>query len=44
MQLFIDSADIKEIYECYETGLDGIARANDLRVVPDNVMMDRPGK
>ena len=33
-----------ELHECYETGLDGIARANDLRVVPDNVMMDRPGK
>ena len=32
-----------ELHECYETGLDGIARANDLRVVPDNVMMDRPG-
>ena len=31
-----------EIHECYETGLDGIARANDLRNVPDNVMMDRP--
>lgn len=32
-----------ELHECYETGLDGIARANDLRYVPDNVMMDRPG-
>lgn len=31
-----------ELHECYETGLDGIARANDLRNVPDNVMMDRP--
>jgi len=31
-----------ELHECYETGLDGIARLNDLRNVPDNVMMDRP--
>jgi hypothetical protein len=31
-----------ELHECYETGLDGIARATDLRNVPDNVMMDRP--
>ncbi|KAL3788376.1 hypothetical protein HJC23_009182 [Cyclotella cryptica] len=31
-----------ELHECYETGLDGIARLNDLRYVPDNVMMDRP--
>ena len=31
-----------ELHECYKTGLDGIARMNDLRNVPDNVMMDRP--
>lgn len=31
-----------ELHECYETGLDGIARMNDLRNIPDNVIMDRP--
>ncbi|KAL7542689.1 hypothetical protein ACHAXR_011998 [Thalassiosira sp. AJA248-18] len=28
------------LHELYETGLDGIARMNDLRFVPDNVMPD----
>lgn len=29
------------LHEMYETGLDSIAKANDLRNVPDNVMMDK---
>jgi hypothetical protein len=29
------------LHEMYETGLDGIARSNDLRFVPDNVMPDK---
>lgn len=29
------------LHELYETGLDGIARMNDLRFVPDNVMPDK---
>jgi len=29
-----------QVHELYETGLDGIARMNDLRFVPDNVMPD----
>ena len=32
------------LHELYETGLDGIARMNDLRLVPDNVMPDKMPK